>query len=256
MNGHPQFEEDFDLYALGVLDSEEKRAIESHVESCAACRNKLAAAQGRIALLALAAPPSAPPPRVKQQLMKRVQHDVKSLAAKAVSRPQGFWRYSAAAWAFAGAAAVVALALASWNFRLKKEMRTLQAESQVQQMTISRARVVLELLTAPDTQGITLTATPAKPQPEGRVYYHPNRGLLFYAANLPAAPAGRTYQLWLVPAEGSPISAGVFEPDRKGNASIVLPLLPSGVPAKAFAVTVEPSGGAPQPTGPKVLVGS
>jgi anti-sigma-K factor RskA len=31
--------------------------------------------------------------------------------------------------------------------------------------------------------------------------------------------------------------------------------LPPGVEAKAFAITLEPEGGMPQPTGPMVLVG-
>jgi anti-sigma-K factor RskA len=31
--------------------------------------------------------------------------------------------------------------------------------------------------------------------------------------------------------------------------------LPQGMAAKAFAVTLEPAGGMPQPTGPMVLVG-
>jgi anti-sigma-K factor RskA len=58
-----------------------------------------------------------------------------------------------------------------------------------------------------------------------------------------------------VPTSGSPISAGVFHPNANGKASILLPPLPPGVAAKAFAVTVEPAGGVPQPTGPKVLIG-
>ena len=80
--------------------------------------------------------------------------------------------------------------------------------------------------------------------------------LLFYAANLPALPTGRTYQLWLVPTKGNPISAGVFRVDAQGNGEVVLPTLPAGIAAAAFAVTVEPSGGVPQPTGPKVLIGA
>jgi anti-sigma-K factor RskA len=32
--------------------------------------------------------------------------------------------------------------------------------------------------------------------------------------------------------------------------------VPANTPAKAFAVTIEPVGGAPQPTGPKVLLGA
>jgi anti-sigma-K factor RskA len=38
------------------------------------------------------------------------------------------------------------------------------------------------------------------------------------------------------------------------NGAVVVHLTP-GLVAKAFAVTLEPQGGMPQPTGPKVLVG-
>lgn len=256
MNGHPQFEEDFDLYALGTLDPEEKRGIESHIKNCAACLDRLAAAHARIAMLGLAAPAADPELRVKQRLMLRVQEQAKGSAVKTQSWFQAFWRHPAASWGFAAVAGVAALILAVGNHRLNQEIRKFHAESQEQQAVIARARAVFELLTAPDTQGITLTSTPEKPRPAGRVYYHPSRGLLFYATNLPAPPFGREYQLWLVPAEGSPISAGVFDPDRNGDASILLPKLPAGVTAKAFAVTLEPRGGVPQPTGPRVLFGS
>jgi anti-sigma-K factor RskA len=59
-----------------------------------------------------------------------------------------------------------------------------------------------------------------------------------------------------VPAQGKPISAGIFETDEHGNGEVLLPSLPPGITAKAFAVTVEPSGGEPQPTGKKVLIGA
>jgi anti-sigma-K factor RskA len=35
-----------------------------------------------------------------------------------------------------------------------------------------------------------------------------------------------------------------------------MPQIPSGVAAKAFAVTIEPAGGVPQPTGAMVQAGS
>jgi anti-sigma-K factor RskA len=60
--------------------------------------------------------------------------------------------------------------------------------------------------------------------------------------------------LWLIPGQGNSISAGIFDVDTKGNGS-VLPPLPSGLTAKAFAVTIEPRGGVPKPTGKKVLFG-
>jgi len=253
MNGHPQFEEDFDLYVLGAFDADEERAIATHVKSCPECAEKLAAARARVAGLGYSAAPADPPARVKQRLMRRIQA---TPAAQSEGKRASFWRRPATAWAFAAAIALLCIGLAAENYRANRQVRAFQAEAQRQETVLAQARAILELLNAPDTEGITLTAAGAKPLPAGRVFYHPNRGLLFYATNLSAPPAGRTYQLWLVPAQGSPISAGVFEPDPKGSASIILPKLPSGIAAKAFAVTVEPQGGVPQPTGPMVLIGA
>jgi anti-sigma factor RsiW len=73
MNGHPTRPEDFDLYALGVLEGEEKAAIESHVPTCAECANKLAEARGRIALLAFSAPRVEPSAAVRERLMRQVR---------------------------------------------------------------------------------------------------------------------------------------------------------------------------------------
>jgi len=87
MNAHPTREEDFDLYALGALEGDEKLAIESHLASCATCTEKLAEARGRIALLALAAPQSAPSAAVKQRLMLQVRADAEGAANAPASAP-------------------------------------------------------------------------------------------------------------------------------------------------------------------------
>ena len=79
-------------------------------------------------------------------------------------------------------------------------------------------------------------------------------GMLVYDGQLETAPADKSYQLWLVPATGNPISAGVFNPSTGKTSHWIIKLPPGTVP-KAFAVTLEPAGGTPQPTGPKVLVG-
>lgn len=79
-----------------------------------------------------------------------------------------------------------------------------------------------------------------------------------------SSPAGldplqpyKTYELWIIPqAGGAPIPAGTFHPNNQGNASIILPDLPRGMPAKAFGVTVEDDGGAQTPTLPIIMAGS
>ena len=67
---------------------------------------------------------------------------------------------------------------------------------------------------------------------------------------------GKDYQLWLIRG-GETISAGLLPVDDTGLpvlARIPRDLLAGGAP-DAFAISVEPAGGMPQPTGPIVLVG-
>lgn len=253
MNGHPQFDVDFDLYALGALEGEELQTLESHLESCPECLRRLEEARGRLSRLALSVPPEPVPPEVLERLLGRVHaHRAKQPAPIFA----GLWRWATPALALALLLLVVALGLVTARNRdLTRRVTLLQLALTQQETEADRARHVLDVLTAADTVKVTLVPASARPVPQGKAFYHAKKGLLFYAANLPALPTGRTYQLWLVPAEGKPISAGVFQTDAQGNGSILLPPLPPGVTAKAFAVTVEPAGGVPQPTGQKVLIG-
>ncbi len=61
----------------------------------------------------------------------------------------------------------------------------------------------------------------------------------------------------MIPANGkAPVPAGLFRPDAAGTATLVLPPLPAGVPAKAFGVTIEKASGSDSPTTPIVLSGA
>src|SRR5579863_5559517 len=96
MNGHPIPEENFDLYALGVLEGEEKQTLESHVAVCPTCGRDLDEARERIALLSLSLPPQAPPARVKTQLMQRIAQSPRQAAAirasvAAATAPSARW---------------------------------------------------------------------------------------------------------------------------------------------------------------------
>ena len=72
--------------------------------------------------------------------------------------------------------------------------------------------------------------------------------------NLPALPAGRDYQLWVIdPAKGTPVSAGVFKVDDKGKVRIEFkPVQPIGT-ADKFAITIEREGGSEIPTLTKLV---
>ena len=254
MNGHPQFDEEFDLYALGALEGEEKQTLESHLRLCAECAAKLQEANGRMALLALAAPTENLPSGVKDRLLRQVREETPKAQAAAVP---SFLRWLTRALAVAALVLlIVAAELKIENRALLQRQTELQADASRLRQEAEREHSVLDLLTASDTVKVTLVSGAAHPVPEGSAFYHPRKGLLFYASSLPALPPDRTYQLWLVPSAGNPISAGVFRVDSLGNGEVLLPKLPPNITAKAFAVTLEPAGGVPQPTGPKVLIGA
>lgn len=265
MNGHPQFEEDFELYALGALDGDEKNAFEAHLSGCLPCRVKLEAARGQVALLALSAPPVALPPGARRRVMEffragraALPSPVPSPASRPV-RPS----WGAPVWALATLVFLLASAwLAVENRKLSSELSSLdrtsqQLEESRRQLVAegARAQAALDVLTAPETVQVDLSPVAARPIPHGKAFYNSSKGLLFYAANLPPLPTGRTYELWLIPSQGAPVSAGVFYPDARGNAQVILPRLPQGLAAKAFAVTIEPAGGVSAPSGPKVIIG-
>jgi anti-sigma-K factor RskA len=85
--------------------------------------------------------------------------------------------------------------------------------------------------------------------------WHAKAGGVFVATGLPAAPEGKTYQLWAIAGGSAPVSAGVFTVDTSGAGSLSVRPLPGVATVNAFAVTLEPVGGLPAPSGEMYLLG-
>ena len=132
---------------------------------------------------------------------------------------------------------------------LSREQQTAAAASESQQ--------VLAALADPTALHVTLTVPKQKKRPSGRGTYLASNGtLVFTASDLSALPAGKVYELWLMPANGSsPIPAGTFTPDSTGNATLISSHF-QRLAAKGFAITVEAAGGSLKPTLPILLAGS
>jgi len=264
MNGHPIPAEDFDLYALGVLDGEEKRSLESHVATCSDCARELEEARGRMALLALSVPPQAPPAHVKQQLMQKIAAAPRQVppvrstpAPEPAKSTTPRWRFWSPVWLpVATAFAIATVVLVIGNQRMNRELRQLHDLVAQQSAQETQDRSLLNMIAAGDTTSIPLAHMPDAPAGQGHVFYNARMGMVLYNGSLGAPPPGKTYQLWLVPASGNPMSAGILKPGSVGEGLFLMAAIPAGTQAKAFAVTMEPEGGMPQPTGPKVLVGT
>jgi anti-sigma-K factor RskA len=260
MKSHEQVAGELTRYALGELNPMERAELERHVASCGDCQSDLQRLQGDLALLALASPRVAPPPRARARLLAAIGREPRMAPAiaPAIGRPGPlralWWMWTPSAAAFA--LAIVVGLLWHDNADLRRETRDLASMVANIQLDAQNSKELLTVLTAPDAMHITLIETGSRPQPHGKATYAPLKGtLVFVASNLGQLPPRKAYQLWLVATPGGkPIPAGTFKPDLRGSAMVMHQTAPRLKP-KRFAVTIEAEEGTESPTTPMVMVG-
>ena len=109
------------------------------------------------------------------------------------------------------------------------------------------------LLRIPNVKAVSLTGSDMAKRAAGFLLYDSRtQKVWLYSVNLPECPAAMTYQLWAI--HDKPMSIGTFHMDRGETAHLLVKKVPSFTDAKTFAVSLEPSGGRPQPTGPMYLL--
>lgn len=279
---HEELRENLEAWAIGALRVPEAQEIERHLATCESC----AAIARSLSLvpLAMQAGQSLETPSTfsRTRLLSTIRGGSASAAATqataasadtagVASGDQNAARGARIASWLGIAAALVLAAFLGWDgVRLRGRIADLtreldQARAAVAasesrmamiQRSSDRTQSALAVLTAPDVARIDLAGQPGAPKASGRAYWSRARGMVFSAAALPPPPSGRTYQVWVVTSAPAPISAGLVAPDDAGHVDVVF-ATPQDIPQPvAVAVTLEPSGGVPSPTGPKVLVGT
>jgi anti-sigma-K factor RskA len=266
---HDRLREASGLYVLGALDDSERSAFERHLSECTECSGEVRAFGGVTAALAHGVPQIDPAPSLRQRILA-VTGRPRVAASNIVAMPPRVTPQRArAAWLSAAALLVVAVGAGSYAWSLRgrigqlevqlREAMTRLARSEEQVAVATRAVATAEtrvaILTAPDMLQVNLQGqAPVAPRASGRAFWSRSRGLVFTASSLPSLPAGRVYQLWMVTAT-APVSAGLLRPDPEGQVAQAFET-PADVPTPvALAVTLEPEGGVPAPTGDKYLVG-
>ena len=258
-------QEDLVLYAMQAMHSHELAAVRSHLDRCARCRQELAEVNGDLALVAVSVEQKPLPEGARQRFVERLAADashsggavaapVLSMESKRPARRAALW----IGWLAAAASLFFAFSEQQKVGVLNQQLGQQKQAAEQQAAANARAQQVLDVLTAPSAKRVLLTAAKAKPEPTGRaVYLADNGGLVFQANDLQQLATDKTYELWVIPANGqAPIPAGTFRPDAAGSASVVLPQLPKGIPAKAFGVTIEKAEGSTTPTAPIILAGA
>jgi len=246
-----RFDDLLPAYALGALDGEDLRELELHLAAgCDECRRQIQRWERDLEALAESVAPVEPSEIARARVLR--------LASAAPTRRRPPTRWIAAA---AAAAALIAIGL--WRIAglqgeihsLSLDVAKLQQDLTASREEVRQARQALQVLAAPGVQSVVLAGLEPTSGATGHTYVNPqSRDALFYAFNLPPLASEKTYQLWYI-AGGKPVSAGTFAVDPRGTGSVRVERVADAKDIQAWAVTIEPQGGVPQPTGPMVLKG-
>ncbi|GAA0409902.1 hypothetical protein Acor_35950 [Acrocarpospora corrugata] len=221
-------------YALNALPYRDQGLFEEHLARCEACADEVRGLRETAARLAVGVA-ERPSPALKRRVMAEIAQ-VRQEAPRPVRtenvvppapRRRSRW---AAGIAAASIAASVAVGVVAVNAVQQRERTLTETRS---------------LLAAPDA---VVRRVPLTRGGQATIVVSAAQGKLMFASDLPALPAGETYQMWLI-GPGGIKSAGLM--DGGGVRTATLP-----VPGETerFGVTVEPAGGSARPTTTPILL--
>ena len=241
--------------ALHALDAEDARRLEAHLATCAECRSQLSELQNAAAWLAFAAiedKPVEPSLELRGRILAAARADRVKSNVVDLNQKRRAW-ITRQRWA-AIAAGLVFAVLGTWLFvvwrqnqNARNEVIRLNRQIQEAQAERDRLQEAIAFMTAPGTRMSELTGTAEMPGAHAMLAFDQSGRAILMAKGLPPPPAGKAYQLWFI--TGRPMPGKVFTTDSSGSG-----MLADHVPAEArasavYAVTLEPAGGVPQPTG-------
>lgn len=248
-------------YITDALDGDERDSFELHLETCVDCRGEVLDLQETMAEMS-AFHEATPPPDLRASILGAISMtpmlaaeettatpDAISLTRDAaettantasvaahdedpsnVVRPDfGRSRRPVVTW-LAAAAAFLVVALSGVTVWQQSELRSVQAADAQRVQLLAAADLQVSRT---NLEGTDLTYLVSQSREEA----------LITSTGFPAPGEERSWQVWVIDGE-APTSAGVI--DEGGQLQVSLTGLPGG---QLMAITNEPLGGSPQPTG-------
>jgi anti-sigma-K factor RskA len=242
MNDRPDdMDELLAAYALDAVDDDERRVVEAYLVSNPEARAEVDEHREVMSLVVSGAEPADGVwDRIVDALDGRQETapEPGPELAKVLPAKQ---RKSRAGWWLGGLAAAAAVAvIAALSVALVRDDTEQQAGGIVAAYDAAKGNPVNKTVALLGTDGTTRAT--AVVEPSGRAYLDP--------ASLPALGDDRTYQLWGVLDDNTPVSLGVLGPDPE------LTMFGVSGPVKALAITDERAGGVVSPEKPPPILGT
>jgi anti-sigma factor RsiW len=207
------------LYALDVLDADERARYEDHLAGCESCQSELRGLREAAVALAFATDAQAPPASLRERILEQARAEPQNVVPLRSRRSFAV----AVASALAVVATAAAVALGVWAASLHH--------------SLAHERAAVDVLGDPHARHVPLQGA------AGQLVVAPS-GEAALAVSLPAPPNGKTYETWV-------IDGGVHR-DRlfKGGTVLLVRRLSAGTTVK---VTLERAGGVDAPTSTPLL---
>ena len=264
------------LYALGALNADERKDFETHIETCQNCVDEVMALLPVSHALTRAVPYHEP----SVQLRERVTQSITGVSSadnsdRNKSQPRTVQSNSSPTknrrFLFKMSAMILLVAAGGLGWYASQQVNfarsleeNLDAANQRAILAETQTDAALQLLRESSQQAdlfssdnlipMQLTAQPAAPNAQGRVFWTGTNGIALTVTGLPPAPAGRAYHLWFVPVD-TPVSGGSLTLDSTGRVMTNIEAPDEVVAPVPVAITLEPEGDMISPTGEVYFLG-
>jgi len=248
-----EFEDIYVDYVLEQLEDARRKTFEAHLRQCGECEAELTELREAVFSLPLDLPLTEPPADLREAVLKQAAGPRPVPRARSL---QPAWR----GWAIAASVLLAALglfALRQWQTagQLTRQIGLLQEENR--RLTESNRTLSdrVDLLTRPDTRFLRMAGLEKFPGTSGSAFLQPaDRTAIAFIHDLPSLAQRQDFQMWVIQNGRAPFPSQVFKPSgRTTEVNFTVPIDVNQV--AVLAVTIEPAGGSPQPTGPMVLAG-
>lgn len=223
-------------HALEALPPDEEASIVAYIAAHPEADALLEEYRAVVGLLPYTAAPSALPPYVRDGVLRSIRGE---RTRRRFSLPPVRYRFVSA---FVASALVLLLV---WNVGL--QFRTSPAPARPDAS-------ISDILSQPGLMTYAMEPQPDAPSASGRIYLTPDlKQAAISVWRLPELAPDQTYQLWFRLDDQTRVSITTFAVDAKGAAVVRLTVPWMSRPYVSCGITLEPRGGSPQPTGPRIL---